>query len=144
GGLTANYVDKQLDKIAPVYINKSLHELGIATEVQENIESIAHPPLNILLFGVDKRPDRENSNSDVIMVISIHKKSQEIRIASIMRDSYVKIEGKGMDRVNAAFDLGGPQLAIKTINQNFDLNVKDFVSVDIAGMSNVIDELDGI
>lgn len=144
GALTANYVDKQLDKIVPVVINRSPDELGIAPRVEERIKSIDNPPLNIVLFGVDKRPDHEYSNSDVIMVISINKKAREIKIASIMRDTYVNIEGKGMDKINAAFDLGGPQLAIKTINQNFDLNIKDFVSVDIAGMSNVIDELDGI
>jgi LCP family protein required for cell wall assembly len=49
-----------------------------------------------------------------------------------------------LDKINSAFNLGGPQLAIKTINQNFNLDIKEFVSVDIIGMSKVIDALGGI
>ncbi len=40
-------------------------------------------------------------------------------MASLLCDTYVKIEGHGMDKINAAYAIGGPQLAIKTINENF-------------------------
>jgi polyisoprenyl-teichoic acid--peptidoglycan teichoic acid transferase len=50
----------------------------------------------------------------------------------------------GMGKVNAAYRVGGPQLAVKTLNQNFALNIENFVSVDFNGLAHVIDALDGL
>ena len=49
-----------------------------------------------------------------------------------MRDSYVNISGIGNDKINHAYAFGGPQLAIKTLNENFNLNIEDFVAVNFA------------
>lgn len=51
-----------------------------------------------------------------------------------MRDSYVDIEGHGKTKLNHAYAYGGPELAIKTINSNFKLNIRDFVAVDFYGL----------
>lgn len=61
-----------------------------------------------------------------------------------MRDSYVNVEGHGMTKITHAYAYGGPQLAIKTLNQNFDLNIKDFVTVDFFDLEKIIDDLGGI
>ena len=42
---------------------------------------------------------------------------------SIPRDTYVDIPGYGKTKINHAFAYGKEQLAIKTINQNFGLNI---------------------
>ncbi|MBC7914931.1 MAG: LCP family protein [Pyrinomonadaceae bacterium] len=140
----SGYVYTQLKKITPVHIFKTQKDLGISPLLQSQIDSLSEPPLNIALFGLDKREGKDYVNADVIMLLSINKDTKKIKIASVMRDTYVKIEGKGMDKINAAFNIGGAQLAIKTINQNFNLDIKEFVSVDIKGMSKVIDALGGI
>ena len=61
-----------------------------------------------------------------------------------MRDSYVAIDGHGNDKLNHAYAFGGPQLAIKTLNENFDLNIENFASVNFETLPKIIDELGGI
>ncbi len=60
-----------------------------------------------------------------------------------MRDSYVNIDGVGKDKINHAYAFGGPQLAIKTLNENFDLNISKFVSVNFTTLPKIIDILGG-
>ena len=144
-GITAAiYVYTQLHKISPSKIDKSPEELGISSSLLARVDSLKEPPVNIALFGLDKRPHELHGNSDVIIIVSVSKATNKIKLSSIMRDTYVNIDSVGMDKINASYRLGGPQLSIKTINQNFGLNIKDFVSVDFNGMAHVIDALDGI
>lgn len=51
-----------------------------------------------------------------------------------MRDFYVNIDGYGVTKVTRAYTYGGPTLAIKTLNKNFDINIKDYVTVDFLGL----------
>lgn len=129
---------------SPVPLNRSAEALGISQKVQQKIKTMTNPPINIALFAVDRRTEQEAGNSDVVMIISIDQLNGKIKMASIMRDTYVKIEGKGMDKINAAYAIGGPQLAIKTINQNFDLDIKDYMNVDFYGAAKIVDALGGI
>lgn len=129
---------------SPVPLNRSAEALGISPKVQQKIKTMTNPPINIALFAVDRRTEQEAGNSDVVMIISIDQLNGKIKMASIMRDTYVKIEGKGMDKINAAYAIGGPQLAIKTINQNFDLDIKDYMNVDFYGAAKIVDALGGI
>lgn len=101
---------------------------------------------NIAVFGVDSRANdlKKNTRSDSIMIVSINKKTKDIKICSIYRDTYVNIEGHGYTKLNHAYAYGGPELAINTINKNFDLNVTDFVTVNFSAVTNVVDLLGGI
>ena len=129
---------------SPVKLNRSAEALGISPQVEARLKKLSNRPVNIALFAVDRRDKEELGNSDVIMVISIDQQSGKVKMASIMRDTYVKIDGHGMDKLNAAFALGGPQLAIKTLNQNFDLDIKDYLNVDFFGAAKIVDALNGI
>lgn len=124
-----------------VEITKDDNQLGITSEVLENKpdDSIT----NIALFGIDSRGE-DKSRSDAIMVLTVDKKHNKIKLSSIMRDSYVAIDGRGKDKINHAYYYGGPELAIKTINQNFDLNIRDFVSVDFSQLATIIDAVGGV
>ncbi|MBC8053452.1 MAG: LCP family protein [Sphingobacteriaceae bacterium] len=144
-GLTvASYIYSQLNKVSSFGINKSPKALGISSLLLGRIDSLDKPPVNIALFGLDKRPADKYGNSDAIMIISISEAANKLKLSSIMRDTYVKIDSVGMDKINAAYRIGGPQLALKTLNQNFNLHIKDFVSVNFNGMANVIDALGGV
>lgn len=101
---------------------------------------------NIAVFGVDSRANdlKKNTRSDSIMIVSINKKTKDVKICSIYRDTYVNIEGHGYTKLNHAYAYGGPELAINTINKNFDLNVTDFVTVNFSAVTNVVDLLGGI
>jgi LCP family protein required for cell wall assembly len=118
--------------------------LGISAKTRMRLKNMTDPPVNIALFAVDKRTAEDAGNSDVIMIISIDQTTGKIKMSSIMRDTYVKIDGKGMDKINAAYATGGPQLAIKTINQNFDMDIKDYMNVDFYSAAKIVDALDGV
>lgn len=127
-----------------VKLIKTPAALGISPKTQKRIAAMATPPINLALFAVDRRDKNQEGNSDVIMIITIDQVTKKIKMSSIMRDTYVNIEGKGMDKINAAFAFGGPQLAIKTINQNFDMDIQDYINVDFFGTAKMIDALGGV
>lgn len=127
-----------------VKLDRSATALGISTAAQLRLKNKANPVVNIALFAIDRRTAEEAGNSDVVIIISLDQLSGKVKMASIMRDTYVKIEGKGMDKLNSAFALGGPQLAIKTLNQNFDLDIKDYLNVDFYGAAKIVDALGGV
>jgi LCP family protein required for cell wall assembly len=101
---------------------------------------------NIVVFGVDSRANalQENTRSDSIILVSINNKTHDVKLTSIFRDTYTRIDGHGYTKINHAYSYGGPDLAVNTINQNFDLDVQDFITVNFSALSNVIDALGGI
>ena len=99
---------------------------------------------NILLFGLDKRKQNEPGHSDAILIASIDRRNKQIKLTSLMRDMYVDIPGKKDDRINTAYFSGGPSLAIKTVNTNFDMNIEDYVTVDFFALEQIIDLVGGI
>ena len=98
---------------------------------------------NIALFGIDAE-EGDTGRSDSIMIATIDPVHNKLKITSLMRDSYVNISGYGMDKLNHAYAFGGPQLAIKTINENFGLNIEDFATVNFSSLPIIIDILGGI
>ena len=131
-------------KPVAVQLDRTPAALGISKQTIDRVKATPKSPINLALFAVDRRKDGEKANSDVIMVISLDAQTGKVKMSSIMRDTYVKIEGHGMDKINAAYALGGPQLAIKTINQNFDLDIKDYMNVDFYSAAKIIDALNGV
>ncbi len=121
--------------------------LGISDKfkVSENNTSTYKDVINIAFFGLDENVDNIQ-RSDAIMIGTLDPINNKIKITSLMRDSYVNIPdpGPGYDKLNHAYAYGGPELAIKTINKNFDLNITDYISVDFSEMEDIIDALGGI
>ncbi|MCR1898411.1 LCP family protein [Irregularibacter muris] len=135
---TGYYVYNLLNQVATGPIIDSNEELGIK-------EDNKTPKVtNIALFGLDRRNPNENSRSDSIMIATLDLNTKKIKLTSIMRDTYVNIPGRGMDKINHAYAFGGPQLALKTINENFDMNIRDYVMVDFFGLMDIVDDLGGI
>lgn len=123
-------------------------ELGIAQpkteEVPEKKAEENDEVVNLALYGLDRRNPDEASRSDTIMVVSINKKTRQIKVTSLMRDMYVPIPGMKDNRINAAYAFGGPTLSLKTINSVFGLDVRDYVAIDFSGLIKVIDEVGGV
>src|SRR5690554_9571 len=86
-------------------LNKNLEDLGITQKAINRTKALLNPPINIALFAVDRREADDRANSDVIMIISINQQDGKVKMASIMRDTYVNIEGVGMDKLNSAYAL---------------------------------------
>lgn len=128
------------NKIDNIDLNKE--NLGVISkeelEVYDNYKKIK----NIALFGIDSADGV--GRSDSMMIATIDPVHDKLKITSLMRDSYVNIEGHGYDKLNHAYAFGGPELSIKTINQTFGLNIEDFVAVDFASLPKIIDILGGL
>lgn len=123
------------------FVELDSSEIGFIEELDEDV-------YNIALFGVDTREEGDFSgNSDSIMILSVQKVQNQVKIVSVMRDSLVPIEsdeGTVYKKVNAAYHLGGPTLAIKTLNQLFGLDIRDYATVNFYGMGDIIDAVGGI
>lgn len=101
---------------------------------------------NIAAFGVDSRDGSvgRGNNSDVIMIVSIDKESGEIRIVSVFRDSYLSLANGSYSKINAAYAIGGPELAVKALNQNLGLNITDYVTFNWKAVATGVNILGGI
>ncbi len=100
--------------------------------------------INILLFGIDSGKQDEPARSDSIIIASIDKNNKSIKLTSLMRDMYVPIPGRKDNRINTSYIFGGPTLAIKTVNSNFNMNIEDYITVDYFAMEAIVDEVGGI
>lgn len=130
----------KLSKIQRVEINDE--ELGVTPEVEEELSSYR----NIAIFGIDSRQDtyERGNRSDCIIIASINNKTQKVKLVSVYRDTYVEIEGHGLDKITHAYSFGEAPLAIKTLNTNFDLNIKEFVAVNFDAVKDTVDSIGGI
>ena len=104
---------------------------------------------NIALFGVDARDSSlgAGNRSDAMMVASINNETGEVKIASVYRDTLLEIpdpEGAFTSKINAAYAYGGPEMAIKALNSNLDLNITDYVTVNWEGLTRGIDAIGGV
>ena len=99
---------------------------------------------NIVFYGIDSRNHDYTGLSDAIMVVSIDKRDAEIKLVSIARDTYVSVPGYHNTKINHAYLWGGPELAIKTLNENFDMDITDYVTVNFDSLADIIDAVGGI
>ena len=102
---------------------------------------------NIAFFGLDARNDslERGSYSDSMMVISINNDTKEVKIVSLYRDTLLRIPGQGLNaKANSAFNYGGPVLGVQMLNQNLDLNISEYITVNWEALTRAIDILGGV
>lgn len=141
-------INKKMDKLDM----KDDEKQELQVQMNENISGneVLSGYTNIALFGIDKRAtDGGYGNSDTEMIASINNDTKEVRIVSLYRDTYMRVdedsEGNGIyKKCNAAFNIGGPEKAISMMNTNLDLDIQDYVAVDFSAMSKIVDCLGGL
>jgi LCP family protein required for cell wall assembly len=114
-------------------------------------------PVNILVAGIDVRagltPQEQltlhvghaiSDNSDTLMVVHVTTDHRNVQVVSLPRDSWVNIPGHGMNKINAAFGLGGPKLMVATVAQATGLAINDYIEVNFLGFVRVINALSGV
>lgn len=139
-GINENEINEVIKKYQkPEVVYATLEESETSDEiVLDNV-------VNIALFGVDGRSEQEKGvRADSIMIATIDSNNNKLKLTSLMRDQYVNIEGYGKDKLNHAYAFGGPTLMIKTINENFGLNITDYTTVNFFSFQKIIDRLGGI
>lgn len=100
--------------------------------------------INIALFGVDNRHNEFTGLSDSIMIASIDMKNGKIKLTSIARDSRFDIADVGLGKINSAYSGGGPDRAVKTLNQNLNLDIRDYITINFNGLSQVVEVAGGV
>ncbi len=117
-------------------------ELGSDMGVNEQVPATGVQ--NIALFGLDTRAHSETGHSDAIIILSIDRDHNAIKMTSIARDTLVAIDGYGQSKLTHAFWWGGKELAVKTINQNFGMNIMDCAYVNFYEFVELIDYVGGV
>lgn len=103
--------------------------------------------INVLLIGADSRNGTNSGNTDVMMLISLNKKTKEIKLVSFLRDSYLYVEspnGSYCTKLNAAFSMGGPETLVQTIENNYKIDIDNYVMVNFESFKSIIDAMGGV
>ena len=98
--------------------------------------------MNILVMGVDWNGDDAEryvgTRSDTMMVVGLDPDKNKVSIVSIPRDSRVTIpRGHGVNKINSAHALGGPNLAVRTVKENFNIPIDHYAVVDTQGLTEL-------
>ena len=138
GGTVFWYASDKIGKMNQVEIDET--QLGLSEN--ENLTGYR----NVAIFGIDSRSDdyELGNRSDCIIIASINNTTHDVKLISIYRDTYMQVEGHGLDKITHAYSYGGPELAMKTLNENMDLNIKEFVTVNFDSVADAVDALGGI
>lgn len=115
-------------------------DLGFESVIDKKITNVA-------LFGIDSRQvDSFTGLSDSIMILSLNAETKKVKVISVMRDSLVPITYNGKTvygKINSAYKKG-PEVAIKTLNTVFGLDISEYATVNFYGMADIIDAVGGI
>ena len=131
-------------KLSKIYFTKEFtsEEVGAINEIEKPLNNSER--FGIVLFGLDARSEGENARSDTIMLLSIDYTNKKIKLASIMRDLYVEVPGHGKRKINNAYEIGGPKLALKTLNVTFRVPFTKYATLDFRAFEKVIDAVGGV
>ena len=149
GIFVGSFISSKLSKLNIQEIDTS--DLGVNNELYQEVsdtlsKSEFESVITVALFGTDSRDtdDMSAGRADTIIIASINTKFKSIKLISIPRDTYVEVPGYGKTKINHAYAYGGEALAIKTINQNFGLNITEYATIDFSGLIHIINDIGGV
>lgn len=100
---------------------------------------------NILLLGGDSRSSDSYTRTDAMVILSVNRSESRFKMTSIMRDTWVSFPGTSKShKINAANVFGGPELAIRTVNEYFGTDIEDYIMVNMFDLVEIIDLLGGL
>jgi LCP family protein required for cell wall assembly len=111
---------------------------------QEPGSELSAEPVNILVLGIDERPD-DPGRTDTMILASINQARGQISLISLPRDTRVHIPGRrGYEKLNSAHAYGGPRLAVAAVSQFLDIPVRYYVTINFDGFERIVDTLGGV
>ena len=137
------YLKNSLDTMQHVDVDKN------SIEVNDGVEESLKGYRTIALFGVDSREDQleTGTRSDCIILAIIDQENKKVKLVSVYRDTYVRINEKGntkLDKLTHAYAYGGAALSMSTINTNMDLDVKEFATVNFNSLVDIVNAVGGV
>lgn len=147
------WINRSMDKMNQDTLDSS--QIQINSEVKANTDLSQMSGTQVIaLVGVDARGVEgselaESMNSDTIILCCIDHDKQEIRMVSIMRDTWMNMakytdEYYEFDKANSAYDRGGPESMLSMLNTNLDFALTDYVTVNFKALADAIDVLGGL
>jgi polyisoprenyl-teichoic acid--peptidoglycan teichoic acid transferase len=129
-------------------VSNLVSDISVTPPLRSNQIQLPAPgkPQTILIIGSDHRasdPSFRDANTDTMLLVRLNSQSSTINVLSIPRDLQVRIPGFGSDKINRAYQDGGPNLLIKTIRQNVfpDLKVNHIVDVNFGGFTDLVNAI---
>lgn len=137
------FVNGKINKVQKENID--VEEIGINEETSKQLEGYR----NIALLGIDSRADDYGlgNRSDCIIIASINEKTNEVKLISVYRDTYVYVTENGtkkLDKITHAYSYGGAQNALKSLNEALDLNITEYVTVNFDAVIAAVNSLGGV
>ena len=114
---------------------------------ENDVDLSQQESFSVLLMGIDTGDlgRVEQGRSDTMMVATISPQDNQTTVVSIGRDSYVDIVGHGTtDKINHAYAFGGPAMAMNTVEKFLDIPIDHYVSINMAGLKELVDAVGGI
>lgn len=147
------WINRSVDKMNQDTLDSS--QIQINSEVKANTDLSQMSGTQVIaLVGVDARGVEgselaESMNSDTIILCCIDHGKQEIRMVSIMRDTWMNMakytdEYYEFDKANSAYNRGGPESMLSMLNTNLDFALTDYVTVNFKALADAIDVLGGL
>ena len=125
----------------------ALDDAGINADLADDALLKMKGYTNIALFGLDNRESGsyDTGHSDTIIVASINNTTREVKLLSVYRDTYLRVDSdETYSKANSAYYKGGPEQAVKMLNANLDLSITDYLCVDWSALVQAIDALGGV
>lgn len=109
-------------------------------------EKVEDGPFNVLVLGVDERPEseEEGSRTDTIMLVRVDPETGDVRLLSVPRDLLVEVAPGEENRINAAYNFGGIDQTITAFEDYSDVDVDHYAVVDFEGFKDVINAMGGV
>jgi len=142
-GLTDYSYDELLDMVAELPEDGEEDNSAFLV-LPEDLPMPKDGTYTILLVGSDAYDDDNRGRSDTTILVQVDRGGKTIRMASFLRDLYVKIPGKGSNRLNASYIWGGEELLRKTLETNFGVTADAYVEVNFERLVQVIDAIGGV
>ena len=137
GGFAYYFYNSKLNKINYEEVPKE--EIEVTAGVEEKLKDYR----NIVLFGIDDA-DGYKGRSDCIIIFSLNEKTNNVKMTSIYRDTYVEVPKHGYTKINHAYAYGGAALAMSTINKNLDLDITEYATINFEVVKDVVDYVGGV
>lgn len=141
GGWT--YFNNMLGEMKKETIDQN--SIGIDEQTEKDLSDYR----NIALLGIDSRADDYGlgNRSDCIIIASFNKKTNDVKLFSVYRDTYLQLEEKGqtkLDKITHAYSYGGAQNTLLALNTNLDLNIKEYLTVNFDAVIAAVDAIGGV
>jgi LCP family protein required for cell wall assembly len=97
---------------------------------------------NYLIFGVEEIEGAKNTDS--MMLVSVNTMDDTVKLTSLLRDTYVEVDGMEPNKLNAVYAMGGAESLVKAIEKNYRIKLDGYAYINFEAFESIIDYIGGI